>query len=104
VRMSTARLGDAEGMYDFAGKVALVMGAACPPEIGRAVAVRLAQAGADVACADWVNEAVEHRIVLLVGLDVGAKARRGDQIAPGVNSDAHSSEGRRGQSKRSLSG
>lgn len=42
-------------MHDFAGKVALVMGAACPPEIGRAVAVRLARAGADVACADRVE-------------------------------------------------
>ncbi|WP_419850538.1 SDR family NAD(P)-dependent oxidoreductase [Candidatus Poriferisocius sp.] len=42
-------------MDDFSGKVALVMGAACPPEIGRAVAVRLAQAGADVACADRVE-------------------------------------------------
>ena len=42
-------------MYDFAGKVALVMGAACPPEIGRAVVVRLAQAGADVACGDRVE-------------------------------------------------
>lgn len=44
-----------EGMDDFSGKVALVMGAACPPEIGRAVAVRLARAGADVACADRVE-------------------------------------------------
>ena len=44
-----------EGMQDFRGKVALVMGAACPPEIGRAVAVRLARAGADVACADRVE-------------------------------------------------
>ncbi len=42
-------------MDDFSGKVALVMGAACPPEIGRAVAVRLARAGADVACADRVE-------------------------------------------------
>ena len=42
-------------MHDFGGKVALVMGAACPPEIGRAVAVRLARAGADVACADRVE-------------------------------------------------
>ena len=42
-------------MHDFAGKVALVVGAACPPEIGRAVAVRLARAGADVACADRVE-------------------------------------------------
>ena len=42
-------------MYDFSGKVALVMGAACPPEIGRAVAVRLARAGASVACADRVE-------------------------------------------------
>ena len=53
--MSTTRVGDAGGMHDFAGKVALVMGAACPPEIGRAVAVRLARAGADVACADRVE-------------------------------------------------
>ena len=44
-----------EGMHDFSGKVALVAGAACPPEIGRAVAVRLARAGADVACADRVE-------------------------------------------------
>ena len=42
-------------MDDFGGKVALVMGAACPPEIGRAVAVRLARAGASVACADRVE-------------------------------------------------
>ena len=42
-------------MHDFGGKVALVMGAACPPEIGRAVAVRLARACADVACADRVE-------------------------------------------------
>lgn len=42
-------------MDDFSGKVALVMGAACPPEIGRAVAVRLARAGANVACADRVE-------------------------------------------------
>ncbi len=42
-------------MDDFSGKVALVMGAACPPEIGRAVAVRLARAGASVACADRVE-------------------------------------------------
>ena len=42
-------------MDSFGGKVALVMGAACPPEIGRAVAVRLARAGASVACADRVE-------------------------------------------------
>lgn len=53
--MAERRVGDAGGMHDFAGKVALVMGAACPPEIGRAVAVRLARAGADVACADRVE-------------------------------------------------
>ena len=48
-------MGDAGGVNDFGGKVALVMGAACPPEIGRAVAVRLARAGAEVACADRVE-------------------------------------------------
>ncbi len=48
-------MGDAGGMNDLGGKVALVMGAACSPEIGRAVAVRLARAGADVACADRVE-------------------------------------------------
>ena len=53
--MAVGPVGDAGGMHDFAGKAALVMGAACPPEIGRAVAVRLARAGADVACADRVD-------------------------------------------------
>lgn len=53
--MVAGQVGDAGGMHDFAGKVALVMGAACPPEIGRSVAVRLARAGADVACADRVE-------------------------------------------------
>ena len=42
-------------MHDFSGKVALVTGAACPPEIGRNVALRLARAGADVACVERVE-------------------------------------------------
>ena len=53
--MAVGLVGDARGMQDFAGKAALVVGAACPPGIGRAAAVRLAQAGADVACADRVD-------------------------------------------------
>jgi NAD(P)-dependent dehydrogenase (short-subunit alcohol dehydrogenase family) len=43
-------------MRGIEGKVAFVTGAACPPEIGRAVAVRLAAAGADVACVDRIVE------------------------------------------------
>ncbi len=39
----------------FAGKVALVAGCARPPGIGRATALRLARAGASVACVDAVG-------------------------------------------------
>jgi len=40
------------GERPFAGKVALVTGAARPRGIGRATAVGLARGGADVACLD----------------------------------------------------
>jgi NAD(P)-dependent dehydrogenase (short-subunit alcohol dehydrogenase family) len=43
-------------MRGIEGKVAFLTGAACPPEIGRAVARRLAESGADVACVDRVAE------------------------------------------------
>jgi NAD(P)-dependent dehydrogenase (short-subunit alcohol dehydrogenase family) len=42
-------------MRGIEGKVAFVTGAACPPEIGRAVARLLAAAGADVACVDRIE-------------------------------------------------
>src|SRR3546814_10628263 len=42
----------ADPTQPFAGKVALVTGAARPRGIGRATALRLAQGGADVACLD----------------------------------------------------
>src|SRR3546814_19873686 len=42
----------ADPTQPFAGKVALVNGAARPRGIGRATALRLAQGGADVACLD----------------------------------------------------
>ena len=43
-------------MIDLGGKVAWVAGAARPPGIGRATAVRLASLGADVACVDVVDD------------------------------------------------
>lgn len=43
-------------MHDFSGKVAFVSGACCPPEIGRNLALRLARAGADVACVERIEE------------------------------------------------
>lgn len=46
-------------MSDFAGRVALVTGAARPQGIGRATALRLAADGADVACVD-VGRPPEH--------------------------------------------
>lgn len=46
---------DASG-DELAGKVALVTGAACPPGLGRAVALDLARRGAQVACAERVVE------------------------------------------------
>ncbi len=42
-------------MRGIEGKVALVTGAACPPEIGRATALRLAASGAAVVCADRIE-------------------------------------------------
>lgn len=42
-------------MRGIDGKVALVTGAACPPEIGRATACRLAGSGAAVVCADRIE-------------------------------------------------
>ena len=53
--MPTSQVGDAGGMHDFAGKVALVMGAGCPPEIGRGGGGAVGPGGADVACADRVE-------------------------------------------------
>jgi len=44
-------------VIDLTGKVAWVAGAARPPGIGRATAVALARAGADVACVDMVDDA-----------------------------------------------
>jgi NAD(P)-dependent dehydrogenase (short-subunit alcohol dehydrogenase family) len=41
---------------DFSGRIVLVSGVARPPGIGRATALRLASAGATVACADVVGE------------------------------------------------
>lgn len=43
-------------MLELEGKVAWVAGAARPPGIGAAVAVRLARLGADVVCVDMVDE------------------------------------------------
>jgi NAD(P)-dependent dehydrogenase (short-subunit alcohol dehydrogenase family) len=43
---------------DFSGRTILVSGVARPPGIGRATALRLASAGATVACADVVSEQV----------------------------------------------
>lgn len=45
-------------MGDFSGRIVLVSGVARPPGIGRATALRLASAGATVACADVVSEQV----------------------------------------------
>ncbi|MCB0994347.1 MAG: SDR family oxidoreductase [Acidimicrobiales bacterium] len=42
-------------MHDFSGKVAFVSGACCPPEIGRNLALRLARAGADIACVERIE-------------------------------------------------
>ena len=44
-------------MIDLTGRVAWVAGAARPPGIGRATAIALARAGADVACVDMVDDA-----------------------------------------------
>jgi len=43
-------------VISFDGQVAWVAGAARPPGIGRAVAIRLARLGADVACVDVVDD------------------------------------------------
>lgn len=43
-------------MSDLAGQVALVTGAACPPGIGRAVALDLAGRGAQVVCVERIVE------------------------------------------------
>jgi NAD(P)-dependent dehydrogenase (short-subunit alcohol dehydrogenase family) len=53
---------------DFSGQVVLVSGVARPPGIGRATALRLARAGATVACADVVSEQVRDTAVAPVAL------------------------------------
>src|SRR3546814_10118129 len=47
---------DLDPTQPFAGKIALVTGAARPRGIGRATALRLAQGGADVACLDIARQ------------------------------------------------
>jgi NAD(P)-dependent dehydrogenase (short-subunit alcohol dehydrogenase family) len=49
---------------DFGGRVVLVSGVARPPGIGRATALRLARAGATVACADVIGEQVRDTAVV----------------------------------------
>jgi NAD(P)-dependent dehydrogenase (short-subunit alcohol dehydrogenase family) len=53
---------------DFSGRVVLVSGVARPPGIGRATALRLARAGATVACADVLSEQVRDTAVAPVAL------------------------------------
>src|SRR3981081_3315214 len=48
---------------DFSGRGVLVSGVARPPGIGRSTALRLARAGATVACADVVSEQVSDTAV-----------------------------------------
>ena len=62
-------------MRGIEGKVALVAGAACPPGLGRATALRLAQAGAAVACVERVETATPDGPV--GGLPDSACATRG---------------------------
>ncbi len=71
-------------MIDLTGKVAWVAGAARPPGIGRATAIALARAGADVACVDIVDDAAGSEQSFCVRLaaleataeDVRAEGRR----------------------------
>jgi NAD(P)-dependent dehydrogenase (short-subunit alcohol dehydrogenase family) len=80
----------------FAGKVALVTGAARPRGIGRATALRLARLGADVACLDIArpyDEAPAHATASQDDLDdvvaeVESLGRRGVAVRADVSDDA----------------
>lgn len=71
-------------MIDLTGKVAWVAGAARPPGIGRAAAIALARAGADVACVDIVDDRagieqsfrVRQAALEATAVDVRAEGRR----------------------------
>jgi NAD(P)-dependent dehydrogenase (short-subunit alcohol dehydrogenase family) len=80
----------------FDGKVALVTGAARPRGIGRAVALRLASEGADVACLDIArpyDEAPEHGVASKDDLDsiedeIEALGRRAISVRADVSNEA----------------
>ncbi len=80
----------------FAGKVALVTGAARPRGIGRATALRLAQGGADVACLDIARpyaEAPGHGTATADDLDsvvaeIEALGRRAVAVRADVSDEA----------------
>ena len=81
-------------MGDFSGRVVLVSGVARPPGIGRATALRLARAGATVACADVVSEQVSDTAVVPAALfdqvvgEVRAAAGGGGDVLPLPHDDA----------------
>ena len=81
-------------MEDFSGRVVLVSGVARPPGIGRATALRLARAGATVACADVVSEQVSDTAVVPAALfdqvvgEVRAAASGGGDVLPLSHDDA----------------
>ena len=63
-------------MYDFSGKVALVTGAAGAAGIGRAIALRLAQEGADIAVNDLREDASLRSGLPNVAGEIDALGRR----------------------------
>jgi NAD(P)-dependent dehydrogenase (short-subunit alcohol dehydrogenase family) len=88
--------GDLSAELPFAGKVALVTGAARPRGIGRATALRLARGGADVACLDLgrpYEEAPAHGTAAPEDLDtVVAEIEALGGRAVGVRADVSDAE------------
>ena len=86
----------AEDAKSFAGRVALVTGAARPRGIGRATALRLARAGADVACLDIAQpypEAPAHGTataddLATVVAEIAALGRRAVAVRADVSDEA----------------
>ena len=75
-------------MYDLSGKVALVTGAGAPRGIGRAIALRLADEGADVVVNDLADTSGGGTALIeRVALEVEAKGRR-SMAMPGDVGDA----------------